>query len=46
MSKKASEYEVGYRRPPQHTRFQRGSSGNPNGRPRYSKNLSAVFETA
>src|SRR5216683_6318984 len=46
QSKKVSEYEVGYRRPPQHTRFQRGSSGNPKGRPRASKNLSAVFETA
>lgn len=46
QSKKVSEYEVGYRRPPQRTRFQRGSSGNPKGRPRASKNLSAVFETA
>lgn len=27
-------YEVGYRRPPQHTRFQKGRSGNPAGRPR------------
>ena len=27
-------YEVGYRRPPRHTRFQKGRSGNPAGRPR------------
>src|SRR5215211_5376977 len=27
-------YEVGYRRPPVHSRFQRGRSGNPRGRPR------------
>ena len=46
QNKKPPEYEVGYRRPPQRTRFQRGSSGNPKGRPRASKNLSAVFETA
>jgi hypothetical protein len=28
------EYTVGYGRPPQHTRFQKGQSGNPRGRPR------------
>src|SRR5215217_4029152 len=28
------EYEVGYRRPPVHSRFQPGRSGNPRGRPR------------
>jgi hypothetical protein len=27
-------YEVGYRKPPKATRFQKGSSGNPLGRPR------------
>src|SRR5215211_6609624 len=27
-------YEVGYRRPPVHSRFQPGRSGNPRGRPR------------
>lgn len=27
-------YTVGYKRPPVHTRFQRGQSGNPGGRPR------------
>ncbi len=26
-------YEVGYARPPKHTRFKKGLSGNPNGRP-------------
>ena len=27
-------YEVGYRKPPRHTRFRKGQSGNPGGRPR------------
>ena len=30
-------YEVGYGRPPEHTQFQPGQSGNPKGRPRGSK---------
>jgi len=33
------EYAVGYGRPPIHTRFASGVSGNPRGRPRGSKNL-------
>ena len=33
------DYAVGYRRPPQATRFQKGQSGNPRGRPPASKNL-------
>lgn len=33
------EYAVGYGRPPIHTRFAPGVSGNPRGRPRGSKNL-------
>jgi hypothetical protein len=28
------EYEVGYGKPPRHTQFQPGRSGNPNGRPK------------
>ncbi len=32
-------YEVGYGKPPQHSRFQPGRSGNPNGRPKGSRNL-------
>ena len=32
-------YEVGYRKPPQHTRFQPGESGNPRGRSQGTKNL-------
>jgi hypothetical protein len=30
-------YEVGYRKPPMHTRFKRGQSGNPRGRPKGTK---------
>src|SRR5580700_1270343 len=32
MNTPPSDYEVGYRKPPQHTRFQKGQSGNPSGR--------------
>jgi hypothetical protein len=33
------DYEVGYKKPPRHTRFRRGRSGNPNGRPKQARNL-------
>lgn len=34
----SADYEVGFKKPPKETRFQKGKSGNPNGRPRGSKN--------
>ena len=35
----ANDYKIGYRKPPLGTRFKKGRSGNPRGRPRGSKNL-------
>jgi Family of unknown function (DUF5681) len=35
----SDDYEVGYKRPPRHSRFPKGRSGNPNGRPRQARNL-------
>jgi hypothetical protein len=40
------DYEVGYGKPPVHTRFQKGQSGNPKGRPRGRKNLSSLLNDA
>ena len=37
-------YKVGYRRPPVHTRFKPGKSGNPSGRPKGIKNLRTLFD--
>lgn len=38
------DYEVGYRKPPVHTRFQKGQSGNPSGRPKGSINVATALE--
>lgn len=35
------EYEVGYGKPPKQTRFKKGTSGNPKGRPKASKSVKA-----
>jgi len=39
MAKRKRPYSVGYKKPPNVTRFQAGQSGNPQGRPKGSKNL-------
>ena len=39
-----TSYAVGYKRPPRHTRFQPGVSGNPSGRRKGSKNIRSIFE--
>ena len=41
-----SDYKVGYKKPPLHTRFRKGQLGNPRGRPRGSKNFSTLLTEA
>jgi hypothetical protein len=41
---KDGNYEVGYGKPPRHTRFKKGQSGNPRGRSSGSKNLMTVLD--
>ena len=41
-----SAYAVGYGKPPRHSRFEPGQSGNPRGRPLGSKNLSSLLKKA
>lgn len=40
MADDTDDYDVGYGKPPRNTRWKKGQSGNPNGRPKGTKNFS------
>ena len=46
MDEEAQDYAVGYGKPPLETRFPKGQSGNPGGRPRGTKTLAVLLAEA
>lgn len=44
MSEPEDDDTPGYRKPPRKNRFRKGVSGNPNGRPRRTKNIDSLIE--
>lgn len=42
----SDDYEIGYAKPPTHTQFKPGQSGNKKGRPKGSKNVATILEEA
>jgi Family of unknown function (DUF5681) len=45
-SDRSVDSSIGYGSPPKHSRFQLGMSGNPNGRPKKSRNLKTIIQHA
>jgi hypothetical protein len=39
MSRNDEDYKIGYRKPPKHSRFRKGQSGHPQGRPKGTRNF-------
>lgn len=46
MSDSDHPYDVGYGKPPRHTRFRPGQSGNPRGRPKAARNTATIVREA